>query len=152
MTGKRNKPNGRLSSSDKSRPSRTPQRRGEPTPSWSQFAPAVLGSLIIRLDALGYAPLFGRTSDGGRLTFSLYRDGVRESRYLGRSATTASLLQDVADMVGVVIPAPRPAEALVKAPTKPVEYLDWMRSMGMTEKQIEASCRANGRVYAPPIT
>lgn len=150
MTGKGNPRNARKSSQDRSRASRTPQRPGQAPPSWSQFPPAVLGSLIIRLDSLGYAPLFGRTSDGGRLTLSLYRDGVRESRYLGRSATVASLLQDVADMVGVVIPPPQPVKALSEAPQEPLEYLDWMRLMGMTEKQIEASCRANGRVYSLP--
>lgn len=150
MTGKGNGTNGRQAARERSHRSRTPARVGEAPPSWEQFPPAVLGSLIIRLGQLGYGTLFGSTSDGGRLTLSLYSGGVRQSLYFGRSATTASLLADVADMVGVVVSPPQPVIALREAPQEPLAYLDWMRLMKMSEKQIEASCRANGRVYTPP--
>lgn len=127
-------------------------RRGSQEPSWEAFPPAVLGSLIIRVHQLGYGVLFGSTSDGGRLTFSLYRDGLRESLYLGKSVTVQSFLGDVAKLVGTpVLPAPA-ADALIPAPTEPLHYLEWMRLMKMTEAQIEASCRANGREYTPPVT
>lgn len=150
MTDKRNGTYGRSAARERSSRSRTPARRGEQPPTWAQFPPSVLGSLIIRLEQLGYAPLFGRTSDGGRLTLSLYCDGVRQSLYLGRSATTETLLADVGDVVGVMVSPPQPVIALREAPKEPLAYLDWMRAMKMSEKQIEASCRANGREYIPP--
>lgn len=150
MTGKRIGGNGSTKAYERRQPTRTPPRQGERPPHWGQFPPAVLGSLIIRLGELGYGVLFGSTSDGGRLTLSLYRDGVRESLYLGRSATTETLLADVGDVVGVVVSPPQPPVLLRAAPKEPLAYLDWMRAMKMSEKQIEASCRANGRVYTPP--
>jgi len=152
MTDKRRTANASKSARERSHRSRTPAKRGEAPPHWGQFPPNVLGSLIIRLGELGYGALFGSTSDGGRLTLSLYRDGVRQSLYLGRSATTETLLADVADLVGAVVSPPQPVVALSAAPKEPLAYLDWMRAMGMTEKQIEASCRANQRVYTPPAS
>lgn len=150
MTGKGNAAKSVPANYERSKPTRRRQSpRGNP-PSWSQFPPSVLGSLVIRLGELGYGVLFGSTSDKGRLTLSLYSNGVRESLYYGKGVTVKQLLSDVGSIVGADIPPPEPPKALISPPADNLGYLAWMRLMKMSEKQIEASCKANGRLYVPP--
>lgn len=124
-------------------PSKSPRN-----PSWAAFPPSVLGSLVIRLATLGYGCLFGSTSDGGRLTLSLYRDGYRQSCYFGPSATVAELLREVGALVGVVVATPQPVSEVPGRPPAALGALEWCIMMGMSPESAAAAVRQHEEVDA----
>lgn len=83
---------------------------------WEGVHPNVLGSLVIRLSRDGYGVLFGTTSDGGRLTLSLYLGEQKWSVYLKQDVTPDEIFRAVAKVMGWSEPS---SPAPVRAPVAP---------------------------------
>lgn len=85
---------------------------------WEGVHPNVIGSLAIRLSQLGYGVLFGTTSDGGRLTLSVYMGELRRTCYFKPSVTPDEIFRAVAKSLGWDEPSAPPVPASRKPASK----------------------------------
>jgi hypothetical protein len=124
---------------------------------WKGVHPNVLGSLVVRLSELGYGILYGTTSDGGRLTLSVYMGERRRTAYFKGDVTPAEIFDKVAEILDLPSrPTPttrkvdkqlvksRKPPAAIRTETAP-EKADRLREARQYQMQIEGIRQLTGR-------